>query len=392
VQLHRCFFARSTVWLLAGLALVALMPLTQAQTDGDDTQSAAAQNPLPKRLVADYIGGNSAYTSAQIPFSKITTVNHSGFGINLDGSLAVPDGLLEPELLSRAHEAGVKVLVLLGGDFSTVAADLGTRATLVSSLSEFIKDDHYDGVDIDWEFPASLADRENFVELTQELRQFLPSPRFLISVDVGPWGGGDTPFQQLTRMIDYFNIMMYDCAGPWTADTQFNSAIFWDPKDPDPSECQPGGSADGATDIFLNYLHVPPSQLNMGTPFYGYFYKPVKGLWTDCPGANPNTNTDCGDNAVFPESYGTYIKQRVNNYGWVRHYDKTALVPYLLRADGGRGFITYDDYFSTYTRVRYSVWDRGLGGTFMWSVDQDYDGHSQDLLDAMYQAIVDGAN
>ena len=29
---------------------------------------------------------------------------------------------------------------------------------------------------------------------------------------------------------------------------------------------------------------------------------------------------------------------------------------------------------------------RGLGGTFMWALDQDYDGHSQDLLDAMYKA------
>jgi len=26
----------------------------------------------------------------------------------------------------------------------------------------------------------------------------------------------------------------------------------------------------------------------------------------------------------------------------------------------------------------------------MWSLDADYDGHSQDLLDAMYQATIDG--
>jgi GH18 family chitinase len=30
----------------------------------------------------------------------------------------------------------------------------------------------------------------------------------------------------------------------------------------------------------------------------------------------------------------------------------------------------------------------GLGGTFMWSLDADYDGHSQDLLEAMYQATM----
>jgi len=58
----------------------------------------------------------------------------------------------------------------------------------------------------------------------------------------------------------------------------------------------------------------------------------------------------------------------------------------MLRTDGKPGFITYDDAFSTFYRVSYSVWRRGLGGSFMWSLDADYDGHSQDLLDAMYNA------
>jgi GH18 family chitinase len=61
----------------------------------------------------------------------------------------------------------------------------------------------------------------------------------------------------------------------------------------------------------------------------------------------------------------------------------------MLRADGGMGFITYDDPTSTYVRVSYSDYNLGLGGTFMWSLDADYDGHSQDLLEAMYQATMD---
>ena len=64
----------------------------------------------------------------------------------------------------------------------------------------------------------------------------------------------------------------------------------------------------------------------------------------------------------------------------------------MLRKDGSPGFITYDDYSSTYYRVWYSVWSRHLGGTFMWSLDADYDGHSQDLLDAMFRATVQKSN
>jgi GH18 family chitinase len=57
-----------------------------------------------------------------------------------------------------------------------------------------------------------------------------------------------------------------------------------------------------------------------------------------------------------------------------------------VKKDGKPGFITYDDPQSTYLRVLYSDYVQNLGGTFMWSLDADYDGHSQDLLDAMDKA------
>jgi chitinase len=222
------------------------------------------------------------------------------------------------------------------------------RATLVSNLWTFITTNDYDGVDIDWEFPSSATDRTAFAALVEELRQALPQPSYLITLDVGPWGGTDTPFDQLKRLVDQFNIMMYDCAGPWTADAQLNSPIFWDSNNPHPEECQPGGSVADAADIYLNNLHIPGSKLNMGTPFYGYFYKTVGVLFGTCPGADPEQNIDCPDHTVRSVNYGTFIKQRVNNQGWVKYYDLGALVPYLLRADGKPGFITYDDSLSTY--------------------------------------------
>jgi hypothetical protein len=43
----------------------------------------------------------------------------------------------------------------------------------------------------------------------------------------------------------------------------------------------------------------------------------------------------------------------------------------MLRTDGEPGYITYDDQVSTYHWVWYSVWERDLGGTFLWSLDQD---------------------
>jgi chitinase len=130
--------------------------------------------------------------------------------------------------------------------------------------------------------------------------------------------------------------------------------------------------------------HMPLEQINLGTPFYGYEYTNVTAPFQECPNA-PYTPDGACDDAVTTWVYKS-LKPLINQQGWKTSYDPIALVPYMLRADGSPGFITYDDAFSTYARVYYADWTRGIGGTFMWALDQDYDGHSQDLLDAMYHA------
>jgi len=78
----------------------------------------------------------------------------------------------------------------------------------------------------------------------------------------------------------------------------------------------------------------------------------------------------------------------INKHVWRIHYDPVSLVPYMVREDGSNGFITYDDAFSTYYRVWYTDWQRGFRGTFIWELDADYDGQSQDLLDPAFSATV----
>jgi chitinase len=349
----------------------------------------ALPNHLPKRIVADYGYWSKSqtppYGHAQIPYTMLTHINHAGMSFNADGTLVVPDGFLEPELNDEAHAHGLKVLLLLGGDFTGLETS-GAALVLVYNIAAFEKQYHYDGVDMDWEYPATTGDRNFFVELMQMLRD--SNPNYTLSIDVAPWGGYGYDLKELQLSTNYFNIMMYDCAGPWTAHGQLNSPIFWDYHDPAPYECQPGGSAKGAADIFLK--SVPPKQLNMGTPFYGYFYTNINQLFGLCPNAAFTPDGECDYDTVWTLNYGTGIKQRINKSGWYTTYDPIAYVPYMLKTNGDDGYITYDDAFSTYFRTWYSDWERGLGGTFMWSLDADYDGHSQDLLGAMYGATVTG--
>jgi chitinase len=342
----------------------------------------AASLRLPKRLVGDYGYWSRTqtppYSASQIPFGKLTHINHAGVNFDANGNLQVPDGFLEPQLIGKAHAAGVKVLLLLGGDFTGLESNAAALPNLIAKLQAFVAKHGYNGIDIDWEYPASTLDQQTFFALMKALRTAFPSPGYFLSADVPPWGGS-YDFPGVTPLVDYFNIMMYDCAGPWTDDGQLNSAIFPDPNNPEPYECEPGGSVKEAIDIYIDQLEIPASKLNMGTPFYGYFYENVDALFGPC--------TNC-ENTVLSENYGTFIKQRIEQDGWQTFYDPYALVPYMLRANGKSGYITYDDAFSTYYRIWYSDWQRGLGGSFMWSLDADYDGHSQDLLDAMYAATI----
>jgi chitinase len=368
-------------FLFAIICALAINP-AQAQTQN-------AEHRIPKRIVADYDSGSKyltpPYGAAQIPYRKLTHINHAGVPWDSNGSLVVPDGFLEPELIQKAHADGVKVLLLTGGDFAAAEADPTVLNAVAANLFAFVTENGYDGLDIDWEFPSTDADRAFFVELMAKLRATFPSPRYTLSIDVAPWNREYYSLRELRKSLDYFNLMVYDCAGPWTSLGHLNSPIFWDYHDPLPGECQPGASVEQAIDIYSK--DVPTSQLNMGTPFYGYYYTNINQEFQTCPNASTTPDGYC-DSTVLAENYGPFIKALVNRQGWQRFYDPIALVPYLIRADGTPGYITYDDPLSTFIRVAYSDWTRGLGGTFMWSLDADYDGHSQDLLDAMYMATV----
>ncbi len=375
------FCSRFPVRLLL-LAIVAFAFQSQPSYAQDSTDAP----PLPKRLVGDYGYWSRTqtppYSAAQIPFNKLTHINHAGVSFSADGTLSVPQGFLEPELITLAHANGVKALLLIGGDFPGVEAK-GTLVTLIDSLTDFATKYGYDGFDMDWEYPETAGDRDFFVQLMAGLRE--TNSDYVLSIDAAPWGGYGYDMFQLQQSINYFNIMMYDCAGPWTDDGQLNAPIIWDWHDPQPWECQPGGSDQDAAWIFLH--EAPPQQLNMGTPFYGYVYTNINQLFGVCPNSLTDQDGNC-DNTVLTENYAPFIKNRLNQNGWETLRDPIAMVPYMLKTDGSDGFITYDDPTSTYLRVSYSDWSLGLGGTFMWSLDADYDGHGQDLLDAMYQATM----
>jgi GH18 family chitinase len=235
------------------IAILFFLQLLPAAAQG----SANTRPNWQKRLVADYDEASKfaappyTYSAEQIPYDQVTDIIHAGLGFDDDGNLQVPDGFVEPELTARAHDAGDHVVLLIGGDLSQYESKAAaTMNKLVANVQEFVLANDYDGVDLDWEYPSTAADAAMLLTFEKALRAVLPSPRYILSVDAAPWSASAYGASTLHTVIDWFNIMTYDCAGPWTAHAQLNSPIFWDNNDPAPEECQPGGSDQESANTF----------------------------------------------------------------------------------------------------------------------------------------------
>jgi chitinase len=320
------------------------------------------------------------YTASTIPYQNLTHIVHSNIGPSnkADGSLAVPAVFLEPELISRAHAAGVKVELCIAGSaylFVVIDADPALRATFAQNIANFAIANGYDGVDFDYEVPYSQSQADNFTQLIAAVRTLMPKGQYLISAAVSstPGGYGVYDFPGMTPLLDFYNVMTYDFHGAWTNHSGHNSPLYLSPLDPGQE-----GSLDTTTDNYLSLYGVPAEQINLGTAFYGYAFD-VFGLWSFC--ANDQL---CGNQGAPTVTY-SQAEQLLKTGEWTENFDDLADAPYLLNASGPTfGFITYDNPSSTSEKVSYALSKRHLGGVFMWEISQDYNGTSQPLLDAMH--------
>jgi GH18 family chitinase len=99
------------------------------------------------------------------------------------------------------------------------------------------RDNGFDGIDIDWEYPADPtrggrpADKKNFTSLMKELREAIASeagknqkPALLLTVAT-PAGNQAELFElgEVAKHVDWINLMTYDFAGSWEQTTGINA-------------------------------------------------------------------------------------------------------------------------------------------------------------------------
>lgn len=94
----------------------------------------------------------------------------------------------------KQKNSGLKVYIAVGGwsvggqPFSDMVASNSSRSAFITSASEFMDKYGFDGIDIDWEYPAATdrggtaADTQNFVSLVQEMKAQLTNKGITITI------------------------------------------------------------------------------------------------------------------------------------------------------------------------------------------------------------------
>jgi GH18 family chitinase len=162
-----------------------------------------------------------------IQYGKLTHIIYSFAECTAAGGLNCDTTYLGP-VVSKAHAAGVKVLISIGGasNGSTMTTAMRNASTnLTANIETFVHEWNLDGADIDWEAPANAADGTLFNSLVQTLYTDLHPQGKLVTaaLDTGDWFGMYIPSTSFAY-LDLLNIMSYDSGG----DYYFTSGLtYW---------------------------------------------------------------------------------------------------------------------------------------------------------------------
>ena len=266
--------------------------------------------------------------------------------------------------------------------FSQMSANPAGRTQFITSAISYAQQYGFDGIDIDWEYPAYLSrggtpdDLANFLTLVQEFRASVPSG-FLLTMAAPAIVPTGVPQQyhadpqsyfawlaQCAAELDWLNVMTYDFHGAFDPITGVNAPLAQD--------SVPGGPFSIANTVKA-YLAaaIPKEKIVVGMPTYGRSFSVSGGLTdSDHSYGKPATAAPAGPATATPGVLAYYeIAPQLANGDLVRVWDDATLTPYAYSTKSGE-WVTYDDTQSLAYKAAY-VNAMGLGGAMVWAIDDD---------------------
>ncbi len=302
-----------------------------------------------------------------INFKLYTHICHAFLVAGEDGTVKTDRNVPSRNLTGQAHQAGVKVLLSLGGwgwdkEFAAIVSRAEAEDRYVKSVVAIVKDNDYDGVDLDWEYPDTEKEVVGFERLVRRLRKavdeigsakgrpMLVTMAASSSAGTLKWLGKEF----LLETMDWINVMTYDYTGDWTNYAGHHSPLFASSK-------QPGAAR--STALTMKYLlderGLPADRLAVGIPLYG------RGFGV----GEPYASTKGASKTGVPRGDYINLHRLEHEKGWKRVWDNETRNPWLISPDK-KVVVGYDDAESVAFKTEWAM-KEGFRGVFFWQIGAD---------------------
>jgi chitinase len=200
-----------------------------------------------------------------VKFRMCNVVNYAFFSVNASFEAAAPASpVASPAaVIAKAHANNAKVFMSINdgaaGNFKNMAATASGRNHFVVDVLNKVKQYGFDGVDIDWEFPATDDGTDlTYSALMKELSDSLHrDAKYYLSAAItsGKYAGKyrDAIRSEVFGYADIFNIMAYD---------DFSTSVLY-------KQHSDYTLATTALNYWVNTRAMPASKAVLGFPAYG---------------------------------------------------------------------------------------------------------------------------
>ncbi|KAH8110970.1 glycoside hydrolase family 18 and carbohydrate-binding module family 5 protein [Phellopilus nigrolimitatus] len=276
-------------------------------------------------------------------------------------------------LLKLAHR-NLKVLLSIGGwtysqeNHFAFVTDATARSMFVSSAVQFIKDYGFDGIDLDFEYPANATQGKGFADLLTSLRTAFDQLatqngdtvpyQLTAAVPAGSVNYANLNVAQMDAALSYWNLMAYDYAGSWLNFTD-NQANLYDGQ-------RTNVSTDKAVTWYLEN-GATAGKINMGIPLYGRAFEDTKGIGQPYNGIGPGTiEAGIYSYADLPLSGASVFENLTDVSSYSYDASKEELV-------------SYDTPHIATIKAQYVV-SKGMAGQMFWDLSTDKTGTNASLV------------
>ncbi|KAF7871907.1 uncharacterized protein EAF02_009012 [Botrytis sinoallii] len=324
------------------------------------------------------------YQPQQLPATKLTHVLYAFANLQTDGTVYLSDtysdlqkhyptdswndvgnniyGCVKQLYLLKKKNRQMKTLLSIGGwtystNFAAAASTNATRTKFASTAVQFVQDLGFDGIDIDWEYPANDVEASNFLfaRLSMHmLRSMLWLP-FLITVasPAGPEKYNILHLADMDKYLDSWHLMAYDYAGSWDNVTGHMANL-------NPSLINNSSTPYSTQRAITDYIAkgVSLSKIIMGLPLYGRAFEGTTGMGLTFNGIGSGSwEAGVWDYKDLPRAGASeyYSSDVVGTYS----YDNST-----------KELVSYDNVKAIQTKAEY-IMSSGLGGAMFWESSGD---------------------